>query len=198
MAGNSRSLVAALLQKRLASSERLAGRQIDTALEKLVQRSNVFQSTTVIRPLQQMSLALEDILKDFEASESVDIVIDFVEESFIRFMGPQQYSFYDETAALIAKGQSFESISCILVVFVRQWEYKHKLQKDLAVITTWLCSLLLRLVIIGENPEAILALAASMDRTGKGAVKELAQLQEDIRCCIHFSGASCSPSVRRR
>lgn len=103
-------------------------------------------------------------------------------------MGTQQlYSFYDETATLIPKGQSFESLSCILVTFARQWEYKRNTQKDLTVITAWMCSFLLRLVIIGENPEAILALVASMDRPDTGAVEELARLQDDVRYWMHIS-----------
>ena len=150
-----------------------------------------------------MCLALEDTVEIFGAGEPVEILIDFVEESFIRFMGTQQlYSFYDETAALISKGQSFESLSCILVTFVRQWEYKHKTQKDLAVVTAWMCSFLSRLVIIGENPEAILALVASIDRPDTGAVKELARLQDDVRYWMHISDGAlhtvCSSPGRGR
>jgi len=188
--GNGRSLVAALLEKRLSSSQRLAVRQIDLALEKLVQRSNAFQSMTVLRPLQQLCLAIEDTTESFGAGECVEILIDFVEESFIRFMGPQQYLFYDETAALVPSGQNFESLSCILVTFARQWEYKHKIQKDLVVITAWLCNFLFRLLIVGENPEAILALVVSMDRPGTGAVKELARLQDDVRYWMHVSDSA--------
>jgi hypothetical protein len=95
-------------------------------------------------------------------------------------MGPQQlYSFYDEIAALVPKGKSVDNLSCILVTFARQWEHKHKTQKDqhFAVVTEWLCHFLFRLVIIGENPDAILALVSKI---GTRTV-DLVRLQDDIR-----------------
>jgi hypothetical protein len=180
--GTNRSLLAALLEKRLSSLHQSAERQLDLALEKLVQRSNAFQSTTVLRPLQQLCLALEDTVESLGSVQSVDVVIDFIEESFVRFMGPQQlYSFYDETAALIPKDQSVDKLSCILVTFARQWEHKHKTEKHIAVVTEWLCNFLFRLVIIGENADAILALVSSMDENGRRTVNGLTRLQDDIR-----------------
>jgi len=182
--GTSRSMLAALVEKRLSSPHQFARRQIDMALEKLVQRSDAFQSTTVIRPLQQLCLAVEDTIENLGSVQTVEVIIDFVEESFMRFMGPQQvYSFYDETAALIPKGQSVDSLSCIVVTFARQWEHKHKTEKDdnLAVVTEWLCNFLFRLVIVGENADAILALVSNMDKSGSRTVKNFARLQEDIR-----------------
>ena len=197
--GTVQSLLGALLKKHLSSVLQLAERQIDVALEKLVRRSNAFQSITVIRPLQQLCQALEDTAKSLGSDQTIEVVIDFVEESFMRFLGPQQlYSFYDEAAALIPKGQSVNSLSCILVTFARQWEYKYKSKNDshLAVITEWLCNFLLRLVIIGENSSAIGSLVASMDKDGTRKVKELARLQDDIRFWtqIALPVVSCSPS----
>jgi len=181
--GTNRSLLAALLEKRLLSPHHFAGRQIDMALENLVRRSNAFQSATVIRPLRQLCLALEDTVENLGSVQTVEVVIDFVEESFVRFMGPQQlYSVYDEIAALVPKGKSVDHLSCILVTFARQWEHKHKTQKDqhLAVVTEWLCNFLFRLVIIGENADAILALVNSMGKIGTRTV-DLVRLQDDIR-----------------
>jgi hypothetical protein len=129
-----------------------------------------------------MCQAFDDTVNNLGPNQRVDSIIDFIEESFIRFMGPQQhYSFFDETASLIPKGQSADSLSCILVTFARQWQYNRRSVND-SRLCEWLCNFLFRLAIIGENAAAIVELIKNLDNEGgQDEINDFAQLLEDIQ-----------------
>jgi hypothetical protein len=148
--GRGKSLLRVLLEKRVSTGHSIARRQLDSALIKMVERSNAFQSTTTLRPFSQLCLSLDDL----KSSQSE--VLDFIENSFQRFM-QMPYSYFDEVASL-SPNDKIATLSPILTTLFRQWEYNEKRNEKseyFNVVTDWLCDFIVRLVIIGEDDRAI-------------------------------------------
>lgn len=178
MLGTSRSLLYVLLKKHVMTPHPLAKRQLESALEHLLHRSTAFQSITVIPPSHELCWALDDVVDNLEPERQLDTVLDFIDESFSRFM-LKPYPYYDEVAALFPT-EGVELFSCILVTFTRQLQYvsdKRKRPEKLSHIAEWFCNFVLRLVIIGEEPNAIMQLLSSftaeMDRQMSGNIIRL-------------------------
>ena len=132
---------------------------------------------------------MDDTVKD-APDELIEALVEFIEDSFVRFM-QQPYSFFDETASLICKEGVAGVLSSILVTFWHQWKYLRSKEKDVrkfTIITEWICHFFLRLVIIGESSSAIVSLLTNLDKGGKD--KKMSQLLEDIL------GWSLNSSVR--
>jgi hypothetical protein len=122
---------------------------------------------------------MDDTVEE-EPDELIEALVEFIEDSFFRFM-QQPYSFFDETASLICKERVPGILSSILVTFGQQWKHLRSKEKDVrkfVVITQWLCHFFLRLVIIGENSSAIINLLTLLGKDAKD--KKISQLLEDI------------------
>ena len=178
MLGASRSLLYVLLKKHAMTPHPLAKRQLESALEHLLHRSTAFQSITIIHPSHELCWAVDDVIKNPEHEQQLETVLDFVDESFARFM-QKPYPYYDEAAALFP-AEGVELFSCILVTFTRQLQYisdKWKASEKLAYIAEWFCNFVFRLVIIGEEPNAIMQLLSSstagMDHQTSGNIIRL-------------------------
>jgi hypothetical protein len=153
-----------LLKRRTLTIQSFSKRQLDGALERLSQRSDAFQSTTVIRPLSQIAEALEHIVQTSAYRDSLDVVLDFIDESLSRFL-QRPYSFFDEAASLIRQDCNRHTFSCVLVSFGRQWQYTVDKEKDpekVYLITEFFFDLLFRVAIIGENLDALVALIGTL------------------------------------
>lgn len=177
--GPGQSLLATILRKRISIHHHLAKQQMEFALDKLLRRSNSFQSVTTISPILQLCQAIDDTIED-EPDELIEALVEFIEDSFFRFM-QQPYSFFDETASLICKEQVPGILSSILVTFGQQWKHLRSKGKDVrkfVIITQWICQFFLRLVIIGENSSAIINLLTILGKDAKD--KKISQLFDDI------------------
>lgn len=155
---------------------------MEYALNRLVQRSNAFQTITAISPLLQMCQALDDISEDLEPDASIDTIVEFIEDSFSRFI-QKAYSIFDDAASLIPSEQSPGMLSSILVMFAQQWRYAKSKMTDVgkfAILTEWFCYFVLRLIVIGEPSNAIIALIAGMNINDHSKSEKLSQLQEDV------------------
>jgi hypothetical protein len=176
--GPGQSLLATLLRKRISIHHPLAKQQMEFAVDKLLRRSNSFQSVTIISPIFELCQAIDDTVED-EPDHLIEALIEFIEDSFSRFM-QQPYSFFDETASLICKERDPSVLSSILVTFGQQWKYLRGKEKDVrkfAIITEWICHYFLRLAIIGESSSGIMNLLTNLDKGGKD--RKISQLLED-------------------
>ena len=177
--GPGQSLLATLLRKRISIHHPLAKQQVELALDKLLRRSNSFQSLTAISPILELCQAIDDAVED-EPDELIEALVEFIEDSFFRFMH-QPYSFFDETASLICKEPVAGILSSILATFGQQWKHLRNKEMDVrkfVIITQWICHFFLRLVIIGESSSAILNLLTNLEKDGKD--KRISQLLEDV------------------
>lgn len=177
--GPGQSLLATLLRKRISIHHPLAKQQVEFALDQLLRRSNSFQSVTAISPILELCEAIDDTVED-EQDELIEALVEFIEDSFFRFM-QQPYSFFDETASLICEEPVPGILSSILTTFWQQWKHLRSKGRDVRkfiIITQWICNFFLRLVIIGENSSAIVNLLTNMDTDEKD--KKISQLLEDI------------------
>jgi hypothetical protein len=170
-----------LLKRRTLTSQSFSKRQLDEALERLSQRSDALQSTTAIRPLSQIAEALEHIVQTSDYSESLDVVLNFIDESFSRFL-QRPYSFFDEAASLTRQDHKIQTFSCVQVSFARQWQYTVHKEKDpekVYLITEFFFDLLFRAAIIGESPDALVALVGTLKTSitvkGKSPIANLRQ-----------------------
>jgi len=122
---------------------------------------------TVVHPILQMCHALDDT--HLRNEEDFDVLLSFIEESFSRFMS-MPYSVFDEAAALVREKSVVEILSCITVTFVHQYKYKREVSVDYSSqIMEWLCHLFLRLILIGESPDAISHLMDRIETDNKPA-----------------------------
>jgi hypothetical protein len=190
MLGANRSLLYVLLKKHATTPHPLAKRQLESALEHLLRRSTAFQSVTVIHPSYELCWALDDVIKNPEPEQQLETILDFIDESFSRFM-QKPYPYYDEVAALFPTEEGIDLFSCILVTFTRQLQYisdRGKSPEKLTYITEWFCNFVFRLVIIGEEPNAIMRLLSSftadMDRRLSG---NITRLSDNIARWVPFS-----------
>ena len=169
------------MKRRTLTTQSFSKRQLDEALERLSQRSDAFQSTTVIRPLSQIAEALEHIVQTSDYSESLDVVLDFIDESLSRFL-QRPYSFFDEAASLNRQDRNRNTFSCVLVSFGRQWQYTVDKEKDpekVYLITEFFFDLLFRASIIAESPDALVALLGTLKTNstvdGKSRIENMRQ-----------------------
>ena len=172
--GGGKSLFRVLLDKRVSTEHSIARRQLDSALMKLVERSNAFQSKTTLHPFPHLCLCLDDV------KSSRSNVLDFIEGSFQKFM-QMPYSYFDEVALLSRSGEKIVPMSPILITLFRQWEYletRNEKSENFDVITNWLCDFIIRLVVIGEDADAICSL--THPREGSSGRELLETLEEDI------------------
>lgn len=187
------SLVATLLRKRISIHHPLAKKQMEFAVDTLLRRSNSFQSLTTISPILELCRAIDDTVED-EPDELTEALVEFIEDSFVRFM-QQPYSFFDEAASLICKGRNPGVLSSILVTFGQQWKYLRSKEKDVrkfSIITEWICHFFLRLVIIGESSSGIVNLLTNLDIGGKNP--KISQLLENIlRWSLNLSARDPRP-----
>lgn len=156
-------------------------RQLDEALERLPQRSGAFQSTTIIRPLSQIAEALEHLVHTSDYPGALDVILDFIDESFSRFL-QKPYAFFDEAACVMKQDRRGRPFSCVLCSFARQWQYTVNNETDKAkttVITEYFCDLLFRSAIIGESPDALVALLRTVKR-GTDWDGEITELRHQI------------------
>jgi hypothetical protein len=179
--GSKLSLFALLLKRRTLTSQTFSKRQLDEALEKLPQRTGAFQSITNIRPLSQIAEALEYLVQTSDYNDALDVLLDFIDESFSRFL-QRPYSFFDEAASLIKQDRQRRPFSCVLSSFARQWQYIVNNEKETekrTVITEFFCDLLFRSAIIGESPDALVTLLESL-KAHAASVENVTHLRQRI------------------
>jgi hypothetical protein len=164
-----------------------------------VERSDAFQSITVVRPIFELCESLEEVTINDESVGPLETVLEFIEESFARFM-KSPYAVFDGAATLVPPSEGVNTLSCILVTLVRQWQYAKENETDsdkFNVITKWFLDFLLRSALIGENSTALLALVDSLNTTvqpnaeRRGPVlADCFRLREDIDSWTSISFAS--------
>jgi len=168
--GTQSSLFSILLQKVITTSNSYVKLELENALEKLIESSGVFQTTTVIRPLSQMCQTLATIN---ESQDGLDIVLDFVEESFSRFM-KNPHSCADEAMLLDQDSMRNDTFSIVLVALAKQWLYAIKKEQNLKrieLVTKCLFDFILCLVQIGESAKALLALVGYLQDNATDAAR---------------------------
>jgi hypothetical protein len=171
-----------LLKKRVSTVHPYAKKQIDTAIETLVQRSDAFQAVTVVRPVFVMCESLEEIADNPDTAALLDTVLEFIETSFAMFM-QTRYSVFDEVARLFLPSNPNGTLSCVVVTLARQWRYARDHEEDskkFTQITEWFCEFLLRLAIIGENATAITALVEQLNFPASNAEGNTPRLADNI------------------
>jgi hypothetical protein len=180
--GDSDSLLAALLKKRISTRNELARQQMEYALDKLIERSNAFQTVTVIHPLVEMCRALDDTAADLEPDASLEIVVEFIEYSFSQFTR-KPYSIFDQATSLTTQQQGLDTFSTILVMFAQQWKYMKLNEVDMrkfSILTEWFCNFVVRLVVIGEDSNNIIALLENMNKDADSRNQKISQLLESV------------------
>jgi hypothetical protein len=190
--GSTRSLLGVLLKTRVSTKHHYARKQIDHAIETLVLRSDAFQSVTVIRPSFALCESLDRVANNSDSEASLNAVLDFIEESFARFM-QAPYVAFDGVAALFPPGQTVHRLSCVLVTLARQWRYgrdNNLSTKKFKSITDWFFDFILRSALIGENPAALVRLVdglmpaerSSSPQTYSVLKDAVLRLREDLHC----------------
>lgn len=168
--------------------------ELQNALERLMEPSGVFQTITVIRPISQMCEILEELN---ESENGLDIVLDFIEESFSRFM-KTPYSYADEAMALDSKATQTKTFSLVLVALARQWLYTLRKEQNLKSIestTKFFFQFILRSVQIGEDANALIALIGYMhDHADTHMQSEMVQFRNEILAWIPGMASSLETS----
>jgi hypothetical protein len=168
--------------------------ELQNALERLMEQSGVFQTITVIRPISQMCEVLEELNR---LENGLNIVLDFIEESFSRFM-KTPYVYADEAMALDSKATQAKTFSLVLVALARQWLYtlrKEQNLKRLELTTKFFFQFILRSVQIGESANALIALIGHMhDSAGMHMQSEIFQIRNEMLAWIPGMGRSLEAS----
>ena len=158
-------MLALLLDKRMSIEWVYARRQLDLAVEKLLDRTEAFQSITTVPPLSQLFLAL-DALKDDDIPQLQPApVLSFVDGSLSQFM-LKRYCFIDEGLSLDVADEINSTISFAVFAFRHQWRMlrTNKAETErLCAISRWLVDFLVRLYYIGENPIIISAFISEIN-----------------------------------
>jgi len=142
-----------------------ARRELDLAVEKLLDRTEAFQSITTVPPLSQLFLAL-DALKDDDIPQlQLAPVLSFLDGSLSQFM-LKRYYFIDEGLSLDVRDEINSTISFAVLAFRHQWRMlmTNKAEAErLRAISRWLVDFLVRLYYIGENPNIISAFISEIN-----------------------------------
>lgn len=150
-------MIGTLLRQRAVTHNPSIKRVIESVLERVLNRSDAFQTFTAITPVSQVCELLE---KTAQSNEQIalDYVVEFLEESFARFTR-QPYASLDEAAETVNSDlRRLQKFSCILLSMAQQWRYigeKQRSSPKFTTVTNWLVEFLLRLSIIGEDLPAV-------------------------------------------
>ena len=176
--GTNQSLLATLLKRRFSTHDPSTRRHLEQTLDKVVRRCGAFQTVTAIPPLLQMCHALDDT--HFRCSNDFEALLVFIEECFSRFMS-LPYSTFDEAAALNPKQSRRTSLSRIVFTLVHQFKYKNIASTECSEpFTEWLCHLLFRMIVIGENEDSIFHLIGRLHADGNSVHQEISCLRSLI------------------
>ena len=159
-------------------------RVIESVLERVLNRSDAFQTITAITPVSQVCELLEKIAQSNEQI-ALDYVVEFLEESFARFTR-QPYALLDEAAETVNSDiRRLQKFSCILLSMAQQWRYigqKQRSSPKFTTVTNWLIEFLLRLSIIGEDLPAVHSVLGQFTKHDDfKASAMMSQLLEDVR-----------------
>ena len=154
--------------------------ELENAMEKLIEGSDVFQTSTVIRPLSELCQILEDIN---DSEDHLDIVLEFIEGSLSRFI-KNPYMYTDEAMSVNPESTENGAFSIILMAFAKQWLYFTKNEQNLKkieLVTRFLFGIISRLLQIGESSKALIGLIEYMhDKSSQDAQEELYTLKETM------------------
>jgi len=158
-------LLALLLDKRMSIEWVYARRQLDLAVEKLLDRTDAFQSITTLAPLSQLFLALDALKDDDIAQLQLPLTLSFIDGSLSQFM-LKRYHFIDEARSLDVRDEINSTISFAVLAFRNQWRMlmTNKAEAErLRAISRWLVDFLVRLYYVGENPTIISAFISEIN-----------------------------------
>lgn len=140
-----------------------ARHQLDSAVEKLLDRSNAFQSVTIVPSQSQLFLSL-DSSKDDNARVQIYPALSFIDESLSQFM-LKQNSFIDKALSLGLRNELNSTLSLSVLAFRHQWRMlKDKANMNvISAVSRWLIDFLVRLYYVGENPDILSAFVEDIE-----------------------------------
>ena len=131
-----------------------ARQQLDSVIEKLLSRTDAFQSITVVPPLTQLFLAL-DSFKESASQTELDAVLSFIDDSLAHFMH-RRFGIIDEALSLGVQDELNATLSFVILAFRYHWKtLAASGPTTVTAVSQWLADFLLRLYYIGEHSTLI-------------------------------------------